>query len=497
MSDGTCTRTMSLHELGLADEALSSLHISGLAASSRDVRPGYLFAALPGTNLHGANFICEALRRGAAMTLTDADGAQLISSLAEGCDIPVLITEAPRSGLARAAARWFAMTPDVIAAVTGTNGKTSVASMCRQIWQAIGHRASNCGTSGIEGDFEAATGLTTPEPIVLHQQLAQMHEAGITHAVLEASSHGLDQRRIDGLAIKAAAFTNLSHDHLDYHDSWDDYFAAKASLFERCLDSSGVAVICMGDEYGTRMRGIAEHRGVDVITIGGGDESLAIVALRCNADGIDLRYAWRGSTRQARLNLIGPFQARNALTAAGLAIGCGDDPDIVLDALEQVKAAPGRMQLAARRSNGAPVFVDYAHTPHALISALNAMRAHMMGRLTVIVGAGGNRDQSKREPMGQAAARYADRVYVTDDNPRHEDASAIRRAIIKGCPDAVEIADRAEAILMAVDALRPGDALLVAGKGHEATQIIGNDEYPFSDVEQASIAVRALDGLGT
>ena len=491
-----CGTPRPLCELGLLDDSAKHIAVRGLAASSRDVFEGCLFAALPGTRTHGANYFSEAVQRGAAVALTDAEGSALISKGTASHSIPVLVCESPRSALARAAARWFGSVPERIAAVTGTNGKTSVASMCRQIWQALGHRAASCGTAGIEGDYSAAVPLTTPDPIFLHGHLAAMKKAGLTHVVLEASSHGLSQKRLDGLEISAAAFTNLSHDHLDYHESWERYFLAKASLFKRNLIPDGTAVVCMDEPSGARIAEISEARAIDVITVGEGDQSMAIRQNRCDAHGIDLRFDWNGSTRQVRLGLIGTFQARNALVAAGLAIGCGEDPEAVFDAMKNLVSAPGRMQLAARRANGCPVFVDYAHTPHAVQTALCALREHVIGRLVAVIGAGGDRDRSKRKPMGQAANQYADRIFVTDDNPRNEDPGLIRAAILQGCPDATEIADRAEAILMAVNSLRSGDALLISGKGHERVQIVGNHQFPFNDVEQASIAVRTLDGLG-
>ena len=485
---------MTLGELGFADDPSREVAVYGLAASSRDVGQGYLFAALPGAGTHGARYVAEAVSRGAAAALTDAEGAALMAG--RPTQIPLLVRDDPRSVLARTAAKWFGPVPERICAVTGTNGKTSTASMCRQIWQLLGHRAASCGTAGIEGDHCATTPLTTPEPIFLHRQLAAMHEAGLTRVVLEASSHGLVQRRLDGLQLAAGAFTNLSHDHFDYHDGWDAYFCAKASLFERNLAPGGTAVICIDDAFGERMAKVAQSRTDRILTVGTGEQTLSIRDIRCDAGGLELRFAWRGASRQLRLGLIGAFQARNALAAAGLAIGCGEDPDAVFDAMSRLAAAPGRMQLAARRSSGCPVYVDYAHTPHAVESALDALRGHMMGNLVVVLGAGGDRDPSKRKAMGQAADRHADRVFVTDDNPRTEDPGAIRNAVLQGCPGATEIGDRAEAILVAVDSLRPGDALLIAGKGHEQTQIVGNHAFPFSDAEQASIAVRTLDGHG-
>ncbi|MEP3142586.1 Mur ligase family protein, partial [Qipengyuania citrea] len=311
---------------------------------------------------------------------------------------------------------------------------------------------------------------------------------------MEASSHGLDQRRLDGVTLKAAGFTNFTQDHLDYHETFEAYFAAKAALFARVLPEDGTAVVNIDDEKGVDIAAIARARGCEVITVGRDGGDLHLQGQRFDATGQDLRFSWRGKTYQKRLNLIGGFQGDNVLLAAGLVIACGADPQEVFDTLPHLTTVRGRMQLAATRDNGAAVFVDYAHTPDAVATALAAMRPHVMGRLVAIVGAGGDRDRAKRPLMGQAAAENADLVIVTDDNPRSEDPASIRAAVLGGAPDAMEVGDRAEAILRGVDALEPGDALLIAGKGHETGQTVGDDVLPFDDVEQASVAVAALDG---
>ncbi len=471
--------------------------LSGLAVDSRAVRPGSLFAALPGVRHHGARFVAEALAAGAAAILTDAEGAEIARAALQGSDAALFVTDNPRAALARAAARWFAAQPGTMAAVTGTNGKTSVASFTRQIWEALGHRAVNFGTTGVEGAVAAPLSHTTPEPITLHRLLADLAARGVSHAAMEASSHGLDQHRLDGVRLKAAAFTNFTQDHLDYHADFDAYFAAKAGLFSRVLPAEGTAVVNLDDPRGAEIVEIARRRGQRVITVGrapGAD--IALTAQRLDATGQEVRVVHGARAHLVRLELIGAFQAENALLAAGLAIGCGDDPARVLAALAELRTVRGRMQLAARRDNGAAVFVDYAHTPDALETALAALRPHFMGRIVVVFGAGGDRDRSKRAPMGRAAAAHADRVIVTDDNPRSEDPAAIRRQILAACPGADEIGDRAEAILAGVAALGPGDALLIAGKGHETGQIVGDDVLAFDDAEQASIAVAALEGRG-
>ena len=489
-------RRRTLTELGLTPRAGRNVTLSGLTLDSRAVKPGLLFAALPGAVVHGANYIATALDKGAAAILTDAEGARIAAGALAASDAALIIAQDPREALARAAALWFGAQPEIMVAVTGTNGKTSVATFARQIWTALGHAAINIGTTGIEGAWAAPSSHTTPDPITLQTMLAEAAAAGITHAAMEASSHGLDQRRLDGVRLRAAGFTNFTQDHLDYHKTFDAYFAAKAALFDRVLPDDGVAVINMNDPKGGDMAQIAVARGQRLITVGhGAGCDLRILAQRFDAMGQDVRFDWQGQAQQVRLDLIGGFQAENVALAAGLVIGAGAAPGDVFAALPQLSGVRGRMQRAATRKNGASVFVDYAHTPDALQTALRALRPHVMGRIVVVFGAGGDRDTSKRPLMGAAALANADVLYVTDDNPRSEDPAAIRAAIMVACPDAHEVGDRAEAILRGVDALQAGDALLVAGKGHESGQVINGDIYPFDDVEQASVAVAALDGV--
>jgi len=486
-------RHTTLTKLGLHPRGGKDVTIAGLSVDSRTTGIGDLFAALPGVNVHGARFIPAALERGAAAILTDRQGAEIAAD-ALG-DVPVVIAEDPRQALAFVAALWFRVQPEVVVAVTGTNGKTSVAAFTRQLWMAMGLEAANFGTAGVEGAYSAPMSHTTPEPITLHRLLAELHDNGVTHAAMEASSHGLAQRRLDAVRLDAAAFTNFTQDHLDYHASFEEYFAAKLRLFTEVLDEDGTAVVGIDDPRGAEVVAAAEDRGQDVLTVGRrSGASLRIAGQRYDATGQDLRFEWQGNVHQVRLSLIGGFQAENALTAAGLAIGSGAAPEEVFRALPQLGTVRGRMELAATRANGAAVFVDYAHTPDALKTALKALRPHVLGRLVVVFGAGGDRDTGKRVLMGQAAARYADAAIVTDDNPRSEDPGLIRAMVRQGCPDAQEIGDRAEAILRGVDALQPGDALLIAGKGHETTQTVAGVAYPFDDAEQASVAVAALDG---
>ncbi|MEM9798432.1 MAG: UDP-N-acetylmuramoyl-L-alanyl-D-glutamate--2,6-diaminopimelate ligase [Pseudomonadota bacterium] len=479
---------MTLSELGLTGP--EGIAVTGLAVDNRKVRPGDLFAALPGVNVHGARFAADAVARGAVVVLTDRAGAEIVP---EGT--PLVVTEDPRAALAFAAALMAGPQPDTLVAVTGTNGKTSVASFTRQLWEALGLSAANLGTTGVEGGFHAPSVHTTPEPITLHRLLADMAEAGVTHAAMEASSHGLDQRRLEAVRLAAAGFTNLTQDHLDYHGTMAAYFDAKAGLFDRILPGDGVAVINVDDAYGPDLAAACEARGQEVIGVGRNEAArLRLTGQRFDATGQEVLFQWQGRPVSARLGLIGGFQAANALLAAGLVIGAGEDPGAVFAALPKLAGVRGRMQLAATRDNGAAVFVDYAHTPDAVATALQALRPHVLGRIVAIVGAGGDRDRGKRPMMGAAAAEYADRVIVTDDNPRSEDPAVIRAAVLEGAPGAVEVGDRAEAILRGAGMLEPGDALLVMGKGHETGQSVGDMVLPFDDVEQASLSVAALEG---
>ena len=488
---GQVAQTRTLQDLGL-NVSGPGPRITGLTLDSRAVRPGFLFAALPGSAVHGARFAGYAIQQGAVAILTDRSGAALIGAVP---GVAVVVAEDPREVLARAAALWFAAQPKVMVAVTGTNGKTSTATFCRQIWMLLGHAAINIGTTGIEGAWEAPSHHTTPDALTLHHILAEAAAAGVTHAAMEASSHGLDQRRLDGVHLVAAGFTNFTQDHLDYHQTFEAYFAAKMGLFTRVLPDDGVAVVNLDDPKGPEVTALAHARGCKVLTVGHAPGcDLRLLGHRFDATGQDLRLSFKGVTHQVRLGLIGQFQADNAAMAAALVIGAGEAPGGVFATLPALTGVRGRMQLAATRANGAAVFVDYAHTPDAISTALQALRPHVLGRIIVVFGAGGDRDRGKRPLMGEAAANHADVRIVTDDNPRSEEPALIRAAILQASPGALEVGDRAEAILRGVDMLGPGDALLIAGKGHESGQTIGSQVYPFDDVEQASIAVAALEG---
>lgn len=484
-----------LSSLGLTARQGRDPMITNITADSRAVTPGTLFAAMPGSAAHGANFVPQALVAGAAAVLTDAKGARLASEALAGSEAALVVAQDPRAALAFAAALWFGPQPETIIAVTGTNGKTSVASFARQIWIALGEQAVNLGTTGVEGVWSAPLAHTTPDPVTLHRTLAEAAAHGVTHVAMEASSHGLEQSRLDGVRLAAGGFTNFSQDHLDYHETFEAYFAAKMGLFTRVLSDGGVAVVNLDDAKGAEVAEIAFDRDQEVIGVGRSEHAdLRLISQRYSATGQNIRFSWNDRIFGAELELIGGFQAENVLLAAGLVIGAGSDPDAVFRCFPALQTVRGRMQLAATRANGAAVFVDYAHTPDAVATALKAMRPHVDGRLIAIIGAGGDRDRAKRPLMGAAATAHADLVIVTDDNPRTEDPAAIRAAVREGAPDALEYGDRAEAILRAVDMLEPGDALLVAGKGHETGQTVGWDVLPFDDVEQASMAVSALEG---
>ena len=497
--DGTVTGAQgNLDERTLGELGLSELIVSGgdvrvraLSVDSRAVAAGTLFCALPGTLAHGARFAAQAIADGAVAVLTDAEGYAR-----HGVDTPEatwLVAEDPRAALAKLAADWYGAQPETMIAVTGTNGKTSVSTFVRQLWAAMGLRAVNFGTTGVEGAVRAPLSHTTPEPITLHALLADLAARDVTHAAMEASSHGLAQRRLDGVRLQAAGFTHLSRDHLDYHATFEAYEAAKALLFTRVLKTGATAVINLDTDAGRRMAALARDGGRAVLGVGRAeDAALRLFETAYTAQGQRLRYAWGGVEREVALDLIGAFQAENALLAAGLCIAAGAEAEAVFDVLGQLAPVAGRMQLAATMPRGAGVYVDYSHTPDSVETALRALRPHVAGRLVCIVGAGGDRDAGKRPLMGRAAAENADAVIVTDDNPRSEDPATIRAAVLEGAPGAREIGDRAEAIAAGIAMLEAGDVLLIAGKGHETGQIVGDRVLPFDDVEVARRMVERL-----
>jgi UDP-N-acetylmuramoyl-L-alanyl-D-glutamate--2,6-diaminopimelate ligase len=470
--------------------------IAGMTADSRAVGPGFLFAALPGTRVDGRHFIADALARGAAAVLAPPGTALPPTER----PVPLLTAENPRRSLALLAARFYGDQPRVAAAVTGTNGKTSVAWFTRRIWEALGHQPAAMGTLGVSAATVAegvSSGLTTADPVTLHHDLRLLADSGIDHIVIEASSHGLEQARLDGVRFTAGAFTNLTRDHLDYHRTMDAYRAAKLRLFDSVLPSDAAAVLNADSEDFPIFSSVARARGLRLIAYGRAATDIRLDWLEAQAIGQRLGITLFGRKHEVTLSVPGAFQARNALCALGLAIACGDDAEAAVDLLPILDSPPGRLELVARRANGAAVYVDYAHTPDALSAVLGALRAHAAGRLVVVFGCGGDRDRGKRPQMGAIARDLADRAIVTDDNPRSEDAAAIRREIRAGCPDAMEIGDRAEAIHQAIASLEPDDVLVIAGKGHETGQIVGDRVLPFDDAVVARAAVDSLDGKAT
>jgi UDP-N-acetylmuramoyl-L-alanyl-D-glutamate--2,6-diaminopimelate ligase len=459
--------------------------ITGITADSRKVEPGFLFAALSGTQTNGMRFIGDAIARGASALLV-GQGADVVRSDA----LAIIIDDNPRRRLAQLAARFYGAQPQTVAAVTGTNGKTSVAAFLRQIWEREGKRSASLGTIGIvTAGREEPLAHTTPDPVAIHVVLARLAGEGVSHLALEASSHGLAQYRLDGVRLAAGAFTNITRDHLDYHPTFEDYLAAKLRLFTELLEPGAPAVVDADSPGGSEAMAAAKARRLRLITTGRRGETLGLKAAERDGFGQVLSVSHEGRDWRIRIPLAGDFQAANALVAAGLAIGLGSAPEPVFAALEVLKGAKGRLELAGRAASGAPVFIDYAHTPDALENALRALRPYASGRLVVVFGCGGDRDRGKRPQMGAVAVRCADHVIVTDDNPRSEDPAAIRAAILAEAPGAEEIGDRQAAIDAAVSRLRRGDVLLVAGKGHETGQIIGNMVIPFSDHDAVALAL--------
>ena len=468
--------------------AVAALPITGIAADSRQVQPGYLFAALPGVNTDGARFAADAVARGAVAVLAP-DTMDV--------DVPVIAVPDPRRTLALVAARFHGTQPETTVAITGTNGKTSVASFTRQLWSEAGHAAASLGTVGVVSPSGTKVlRHTTPDPIELHGLLAELGAEPVTHLALEASSHGLQQRRLDGVALKAGAFTNISRDHLDYHASFEDYFAQKLRLFTELLPPGATAVIDMDSAESARVADAARARGLKVLTVGHAGEDLRLVSAEIEGFAQRLTIEHAGKTYTVRLPLVGEFQASNALVAAGLVMATGARAEEVLPRLEKLQGATGRLEVAGTAPSGAPIFIDYAHTPDALAKALDSLRPYAAQKLFVVFGCGGDRDRGKRPQMGKAAAEKSDVVIVTDDNPRSEDPAAIRDEILVAVPGGREIGDRAAAITEAIRMLREGDVLLVAGKGHETGQTIGTTVIPFSDHDAVAAALTKGAQLG-
>jgi len=462
--------------------------ITGVTADSRKVRPGFLFAALPGSKVDGRSFIAGALQAGAAAVLAPEDVSDL--------PVPAVHAWDMRRAYALAAKAFYGAQPKTCVAVTGTNGKTSVAVFCRQIFERLGHKSASMGTLGVRAGAEQLTppGLTTPDAADVSRLLAELARTGVTHLALEASSHGVDQRRLDGVDLVAAGFTNLTQDHLDYHGTMGAYRASKLRLFETLLPRGGAAVLNADSDAYDAFASAAVTSGQGVFSVGEAGQGLRLLDRRLVPEGQRLKIAADGKVFEVRLPLAGGFQASNALVAAGLCIAAGEGVDAVLAALEHIEGAPGRLQRVGSGRKGGEAYVDYAHTPDGLETVLKALRPHARGRLIVVFGAGGDRDRGKRPLMGAAAASLADIAIVTDDNPRSEDPASIRAAILAAAQGAREIGDRRAAIQAACAMLEDGDVLVVAGKGHEQGQIVGAEVHPFDDVAETAQALEAAHG---
>lgn len=455
--------------------------ITGFALDHRKVAPGTIFGAFAGARVNGEDFIPAAIAAG-AIAIVARPGVVVDGAL----HIPA---DNPRQAFAGLAARFFAPFPATTVAVTGTNGKTSTAELTRQLWQLAGQRSASIGTLGVTtgydrvGQREGTGGLTTPDVVTFLATMAGLAREGISHAAFEASSHGLDQYRTEGLPVAAGAFTNLSRDHLDYHGSMDAYFTAKTRLLAEVVQDGGSAVVWADDgDWSARMIAIARQRGLNLLTVGTAGETLKLVSRTPTSLGQDLVIAAEGATHRIALPLIGAYQAANALVAAGLVIATGGGVKPTLANLTRVSGVRGRLERAVITRSGAAVYVDYAHTPDAIVAACAALRPHVTGRLIIVLGAGGDRDAGKRPLMGEAATQHADHVIVTDDNPRSEDPATIRAAILRAAPHAQDIADRRQAIAAAVGMALAGDIVLIAGKGHEQGQVVGTRVLPFDDV---------------
>ena len=460
--------------IGSGDES----QVTGFAIDHRKVAPGTVFGAFRGARFDGEDFIPDAIGCGAVAVVARAqarvDGAVHIEA------------EEPRREFARLAAKFFAPFPRTVIAVTGTNGKTSSVELCRQLWRMAGHPSASIGTLGVTtADDQVTTGLTTPDIVTFLSNMAGLARMGINHAAFEASSHGLSQYRTEGLPVRAAAFTNFTRDHLDYHETMEAYFEAKMRLFSEVVEADGSAVIWTDDPKSDEVARRCRARGLRLLTVGSRGETLTLVSRETTELGQKLTVEADGARHVVTLALIGAYQAANALTAAGLVIATGGEVTQTLANLSRVHPVRGRLERAVITRAGAPIYVDYAHTADAIISAIEALRPHTPGRLIIVFGAGGDRDQGKRAEMGAAAARLSDLVIVTDDNPRSEDPAAIRRDILAGAPGAREITGRRQAIEAAVAEAREGDIILLAGKGHEQGQIVGDRVLPFDDVTVA------------
>ena len=459
--------------------------VTGLTADSRKVKPGYVFAAMQGVVADGRAYIPQALEKGAV--------AILGKDLPDTGDAVAVEVDEPRLALAQAAAAFYGRQPETVVAVTGTNGKSSTVDFLRQIWASAGLSAASMGTLGAIGpQGHIDLGHTTPDPVAIHETLATLADQGVTHCAMEASSHGLAQYRLDAVQLAACAFTNLTQDHLDYHHSMDEYRSAKLRLFTDLMPAGAPAVVNADSPERGPFETAARAAGLRTVSVGWRGENLKICELMPRATGQKLFLKWQGKEFEADLPLIGEFQALNALTAAGLALALGAPLAGVCEGMSKLEPVKGRLEFVGETNDGAGVFVDYAHTPDGLDVLIRAARPHTAGRLVVIFGCGGDRDRKKRPLMGEIAAKHADVVIVTDDNPRSEDPATIRKAILEAVPEGREIGDRGEAIRTAIAELKAGDTLLIAGKGHETGQIVGQTVLPFSDQETAKAALKGV-----
>jgi UDP-N-acetylmuramoyl-L-alanyl-D-glutamate--2,6-diaminopimelate ligase len=479
---------MNLKEILESGNEAYDVEIKGITADSRKVEKGFMFVALPGLKFNGVDFIDDALKAGAIAILC-IEAAKI-----ENSNVIWITHENPAQVFPQYVARFFEYQPEDIAAVTGTNGKTSVAFFTQQIWSHMGLKAGSVGTLGIHAEgYDKATELTTPDPVVIHQALKELSDLDVSHVVFEASSHGLDQYRLEGVDISAAAFTNLTHDHLDYHETVEEYFNAKKRLFSELLPSQKTAVLNVDCPIVRDVCQICEERGHRIITVGRHDGDIRLLDQRSSPSGQEITVSYQSEIYDILLPLVGNFQASNALMALGLVIGCGGDVKKAFNALAYLRPVRGRMEQAGRHPNGGCIYVDYAHTPDALETVLKSLKAHVRGKLSVVFGCGGDRDKAKRKVMGEIAEQLSDRVYVTDDNPRSEFPIEIRREIMQGCPKGVDAGERAGAIRKAVLDMEEGDILLVAGKGHEQGQTIGDTVYEFDDVTVVRSAIVAAE----
>lgn len=474
-----------LPETLTAPQGADGLEVAGLALDSRKVKPGDLFAALPGVKVDGATFIPMAIEKGAVCVLAPKGTKAAV---------PVVEAEDTAEALSAIAANFYPRQPATIAAITGTNGKSSTVEFLRQIWAKAGIEAAALGTLGVtRASGRTDVGYTTPDAIALHKSLDLLTEEGVTHLAMEASSHGLKQRRMDGVRLSLVGFTNLTQDHLDYHPDFEDYFASKMRLFSALAPMGAPAVINMDSDWSQRVAQAAQSAGLSPVEIGWRGRDLTVHEITPHPASQMVRFSWKGEAYEIDLPLIGEFQAANALGAAAMAIASGVAPDVAFEAMGQLAGVAGRLQTVGTTKDGAPVLLDYAHTPDGLDKLLRAARPHTQGRIILVFGAGGDRDPTKRAPMGEIAARLSDIAIVTDDNPRSEDPASIRKTILAACPDAQEIADREAAIRAGIEMLKAGDVLLVAGKGHETGQILADRVIPFDETE---IVTRILKELG-